>query len=95
MKPIQNNRVESTPPTNQEIHNQSSKFDINILEEASYVLWYIWREKYARYATLASCIEALAGNGELYDALKTARRRKRYDVIRNWSTSRRLFYFST
>ena len=78
-------------PTNQEIHNQSSKFDIDIPEEASYVLWYIWREKYARYATLASCIEALAGDGELYEALKTARRRRRYDVIRNWSTSRRLF----
>ena len=82
-------------PTNQEIHNQSSKFDIDIPEEASYVLWYIWREKYARYATLASCIEALAGDGELYDALKTARRRRRYDVIRNWSTSRHLFCVST
>ena len=89
-----NNPMKSTP-TNQEIHNQSSKFDIDIPEEASYVLWYIWREKYARYATLASCIEALAGDGELYEALKTARRRRRYDVIRNWSTSRRLFYFST
>ena len=85
-----NNPMKSTP-TNQEVHNQSSKFDIDILEEASYVLWYIWREKYARYATLASCIEALAGDGELYEALKTARRRRRYDVIRNWSTSRRLF----
>jgi hypothetical protein len=82
-------------PTNQEIHNQSSKFDINVLEEASYVLWYIWLDKYARYATLASCIEALAGDGELYEALKTARRRRRYEVIRNWSTSRRVFCFST
>ncbi|KIJ99806.1 hypothetical protein K443DRAFT_8140 [Laccaria amethystina LaAM-08-1] len=71
-------------PTNQKIHNQSSKFDIDVLEEASYVLWYIWRDKYARYATLASCIEALAGDGVLYEALKAARRRRRYEVIRNW-----------
>ena len=59
---------------------------MTILEEASYVLWFIWQDKHTRYATLVSCIEALAGDGELHEALETARRRRRYDVIRNWST---------
>ncbi|KAF8069176.1 hypothetical protein FPV67DRAFT_1491352, partial [Lyophyllum atratum] len=43
-----------------EIHTLCSKFGIEVLEEASYVLWNVWQATYPRYSTLQACIRALA-----------------------------------
>lgn len=66
------------------IHSLGSKFDIEILEEASYILWYIWRTLYPRYSTLQTCIDALSNDAKLYKALKHAHKQRAYDVVRNW-----------
>ena len=71
-----------------EIHAYGSKFDINILEEASYVLWYIWRTMYPRYSTLPACIGALTNDDKLYKALKSAHGCGKYDPVRYWGASR-------
>lgn len=68
-----------------EISRRVAKFDINILEEASYVLWHIWKERYRGYETLPACITALSVNVSLYESLKLAHARRKYDTIRNWS----------
>ncbi|TFK35170.1 hypothetical protein BDQ12DRAFT_325383 [Crucibulum laeve] len=72
--------------TDQEIHGMGSKFDMEVLEEASYVLWYIWRCKHTRYSTLPACIDALAEDSELYLALKVAHIQAKYENIRNWNS---------
>ncbi|KAF8059860.1 hypothetical protein FPV67DRAFT_340967 [Lyophyllum atratum] len=68
-----------------EIHTLCSKFDIEILEEASYVLWNIWKAIYPRYSTLQACLSAPAEDSGLYQALKRAHGQKRYDAVREWS----------
>ncbi|KAF5335766.1 hypothetical protein D9611_009667 [Ephemerocybe angulata] len=70
-----------------ELGKRVAKFDVNILEEASYILWYIWKERYTGFETLQACISALSANLELYRCLKSAHRCRSYDVIRNWNSS--------
>ncbi|CAA7263844.1 unnamed protein product [Cyclocybe aegerita] len=70
--------------TDHEIRCLGSKFDLNIREEASYVLWYIWREKRAAYANLQACIAVLLEDEDLYLALKAAHAKGTYESIRQW-----------
>ncbi|KAF6752402.1 hypothetical protein DFP72DRAFT_904796, partial [Ephemerocybe angulata] len=70
-----------------ELGKRVAKFDVNILEEASYILWYIWKERYTGFETLQACIGALSANLELYRCLKNAHRCRSYEVIRNWNSS--------
>lgn len=70
--------------TDHQIYELRSKFNIEVREEASYLLWYIWKAKYAYYSSLPACIEALSEDDELYAALKAAHSRGKYDSIRNW-----------
>jgi len=70
-----------------EVHALGSRFDINILEEASYVLWYIWRTIYPPYSTLQACIGALTNDAKLYKALKSAHDCGEYDPVRYWGAS--------
>lgn len=70
-----------------EVRASSSKFDINIREEASYVLWHIWRAIHPRYSTLQACISALTSDAKLYKALKSAHGCGKYDVVRYWGAS--------
>jgi hypothetical protein len=70
-----------------EIRALGAKFDINILEEASYVLWYLWRAIHPPYSTLQSCIAALTNDTKLYKALKSAHSTGNYDLVRYWGTS--------
>lgn len=65
-----------------EIHQLGSKFDIEIREEASYILWHLWKG-----ASLQSCISALTEDEGLYRSLKVAHARKGYDSIRNWNSA--------
>lgn len=69
-----------------EIFNLCSKFDIDILEEASYVLWNVWKTVYdPTNSTLQACITALMEDSKLYEVLKRAHSEKKYDTIRSWS----------
>ncbi|KAF9522898.1 hypothetical protein CPB83DRAFT_776352 [Crepidotus variabilis] len=70
-----------------EIHEASSRFDIKVREEASVLLWYIWREKREEYANLQSCTTALQNDDELYCALKAAHLKGEYNEIREWRKS--------
>ncbi|KAF8152550.1 hypothetical protein B0H34DRAFT_663642 [Crassisporium funariophilum] len=70
--------------TDRDIHELRVKFDIDVPEEASFVLWHIWRDHDANYSTLSACIGALAGDEELYRALKTAHALGVYDAVRRW-----------
>jgi hypothetical protein len=70
-----------------EIRALGSKFDINILEEASYVLWYIWRAIHPRFSTLQACIGALTNDAKLYKVLKSAHGCGNYDLVRYWGAS--------
>ncbi|KAG5643748.1 hypothetical protein DXG03_009682 [Asterophora parasitica] len=71
--------------TDLDIHKLCSKFDIEILEEASYVLWNVWKAVHPKYSTLQACIGALAEDSGLYQALKNAHGLKKYDVVREWA----------
>ncbi|KAF8635332.1 hypothetical protein AX15_000451 [Amanita polypyramis BW_CC] len=70
-----------------ELHAISSRFNIDVLEEASYILWSVWKTIFPRYSTLSACIDALKESGELYTELKTSHRLRCYDGIRNWGFS--------
>ena len=76
--------MKGTTLTDREISNLCSKFDIEVREEASYILWYIWREIRAGYANLQACIGALVEDEVLYRALKKAHERGEYERIRKW-----------
>ena len=67
-----------------EILKSCSKFDVSIPEEASYILWHIWKDRYPAYASLPTCISTLSRDEDLYAALKVAHSRGEYDVLRNW-----------
>ncbi|KAG5731312.1 hypothetical protein E4T56_gene8114 [Termitomyces sp. T112] len=69
-----------------EIFHLCSKFDIEILEEASYVLWHVWKTVSPRYSTLQACITALTEDSKLYEVLKRAHFEKKYDTIRSWTS---------
>jgi hypothetical protein len=66
-----------------EIHKLSSRFNLQVREEAAYLLWYIWRTNRAKYAHLPACISALQDE-KLYIAMKEAGTRGNYDAIRCW-----------
>lgn len=70
-----------------DVQAQGSKFDIQIPEEASYLLWYIWRGSDPAYSKLQDCIAALEGDAELYDALKAAHVAGKYAAIRQWESA--------
>lgn len=67
-----------------EIHRLGSKFDVQVREEASYLLWYIWRDRHPNCSTLQACISALSEDEDLYVALKAAYAHCGYDEIRHW-----------
>ena len=69
-----------------EIHALVAKFDVNVVEEASYILWYIWKDRYCAFKTLQACIAALSSDETLYQSLKDAHGGRCYAVIRDWST---------
>jgi hypothetical protein len=75
----------SMDPDDRELHALSSRFNIDVLEEASYILWSIWKSTFPRYSSLPACIDALKQSAELYSELKASHKRRRYDNIRNWS----------
>lgn len=70
-----------------EIHTVCSKFDINIREEASLVLWNIWKAIHPKYSTLQACVKVLSDDNNLYDTLKRAHGQKKYDTVRDWGAS--------
>ena len=76
----------STTLTDCAIHQLVSRFNVDVQEEASVVLHYIWKDDPAKSSTLSGCIRALEDE-ELYRVLKVAHAHGMYDVIRNWKTS--------
>lgn len=66
-----------------ELSNLSSRFNVQVREEAAYLLWYIWRKTRPSYSHLEACIKALEDE-KLYVALKEASTREDYDAIRCW-----------
>lgn len=76
--------------TDLEIYATGSRFDVEVLEEASYILWYVWRKRHSRYSTLHACIDALVEDPGLYGALKKAHGLRDYGVIRHWGKCRAL-----
>lgn len=70
-----------------DIQTLCSKFDIEILEEASYVLWNIWKAIHPKYSTLQACISALTEDIDLYHTLKRAHGQRKYDMVRAWGMS--------
>jgi hypothetical protein len=70
-----------------EIYALRSKWNINVLEEASYVLWYLWRAIHPAYTKLEPCVGALRNDDTLYKALKSAHACGKYDPVRYWGTS--------
>lgn len=78
--------MDGSSPDDRELHALSSRFNIDVLEEASYILWSIWKFIFPRYSSLPACIDALKESDELYSELKASHKRRRYDNIRNWCT---------
>lgn len=70
-----------------EVSNLGAKFNMEILEEASYVLWHVWRTLHPKFSTLQACISALSEDTGLYRTLKLAHTHGKYDAVRSWSTS--------
>jgi hypothetical protein len=70
-----------------EIYALRSKWNINVLEEASYVLWYLWRAIHPAYTKLEPCVGALRNDDTLYKALKSAHACGKYDPVRYWGMS--------
>ena len=67
-----------------ELHALGSRFNVDVLEEASYILWSIWKSSFPPYSSLPACIDALKESAELYSELKASHKRGGYDNIRNW-----------
>lgn len=79
-----------------QIHASCAKFDANIREEASIILWTIWRPTRPQYGDLPACLDALSEDLDLHEALKHAHATQNYDTIRNWCTlCRYMPYFSS
>ncbi|KAG5652567.1 hypothetical protein H0H81_004576 [Sphagnurus paluster] len=73
-----------------EIHTLCAKFDIEILEEASYILWNIWKAIHPKYSTLQACISALTEDSSLYQVLKRAHHQRKFLVNTSGSGKTRL-----
>lgn len=69
--------------TNDRIHTLSTRFNLEVREEAAYLLWYIWRKTRAKYSRLPACISALEDE-KLYRALKEAVSKRDYHAIKFW-----------
>ena len=69
------------------IHQLVSKFNVEVQEEASVVLHYIWKGDPTKSSTLSGCINALTEDKELYRVLKVAHACGMYDVVRKWENS--------
>jgi len=61
-----------------------SRFDVQVREEASCLLWYIWRKTRVGYSNLQDCINALLEDDDLFQALKMAHAQGEYEKIRQW-----------
>jgi hypothetical protein len=72
--------------TDYAIHQLVSRFNVEVQEEASVVLHYIWKDEPAKSSTLLDCISALKDE-ELYRVLKVAHAHGMYDVVRKWESS--------
>ena len=66
------------------IHQLVSRFNVEVQEEASVVLHYIWKDDSAKSSALSYCISALEDE-ELYRVLKVAH--GMYDAVRKWESS--------
>jgi predicted protein tyrosine phosphatase len=73
--------------TDCDIHKLVSRFNVEVQEEASVVLHYIWKDDPTKSSTLPGCISALTEDEELYRVLKVAHARGIYDVVRKWESS--------
>lgn len=67
------------------IHQLVSRFNVEVQEEASVVLHYIWKDDPTKSSTLSGCISALEDE-ELYRILKVAHAQGMYDVVRKWES---------
>ena len=72
--------------TDYAIHQLVSRFNVEVQEEASVVLHYIWKDDPAKSSTLSRCITALEDE-ELYRVLKVAHAHGMYDIVRKWERS--------
>ncbi|KAF8808854.1 hypothetical protein BYT27DRAFT_7285678 [Phlegmacium glaucopus] len=70
--------------TDCDIHQLVSRFNVEVQEEASVALHYIWRDDPAKSSALPDCITALTEDEELYRVLKLAHAHGVYDVVRKW-----------
>ena len=68
------------------IHQLVSRFNVEVQEEASVILHYIWKGDPTKSSTLSGCISALEDE-ELYRVLKIAHAHGMYDVVRKWESS--------
>lgn len=68
------------------IHELGQRFDIQVREEAAYILWYIWRDMEKQYSSLQACLETLAVDDELYSALVSCQAIGAYGRIREWTS---------
>ena len=82
----------STALNDFDIHQIVSRFKVDVQEEASVILHYIWRDNPTKSSTLSACSSALTDDKELYQALKVAHAHGRYDIVRKWQNSS---YFTT
>lgn len=73
-------------PSDRDIRELRSKFNVQIPEEASYLLWYILRHTNPSYSKLQDCIVALDEDTRLWEALKTADAEGDYSPIRQWES---------
>jgi hypothetical protein len=78
--------MSATLTTDCAIHQLVSRFNVEVQEEASIVLHYIWKDDPAKSSTLSRCITALEDE-ELYHVLKIAHAHGMYDVVRKWERS--------
>ncbi|KAF9482872.1 hypothetical protein BDN70DRAFT_379948 [Pholiota conissans] len=83
-----------TSSVDEKVQRLGSKFDIEIVEEASYILWYVCRDTNPLYSKLQDCITALSSDDELYRALKIAHGEGNYREIRAWKKSAEIDHHS-
>lgn len=68
------------------IQAQSAHRDVTNRDEASIILHDVWGKK----RPLKDCANDLKKDDKLYEALKDAHTKGKYDIIRNWSTLDRM-----
>ncbi|XP_006457031.1 hypothetical protein AGABI2DRAFT_122905 [Agaricus bisporus var. bisporus H97] len=79
-------------PNDAQIHADCAKFNADSPEEASIILWKLWRStRQAQYSTQPACLDALSADTNLHTALKRAHSTGSYDIIRNWASHNSAF----